>query len=309
MENIIYSLLEATVKIVKDVSLPIYIGVFLSNLSRRGMFEGVAQNSIGRIAVFLRLPRECALSIMLALGDRMAGMGMLMVAKHKNLVSDRELLATNLIAKLPAVLQFFVFSFIPIIMSIFPQGIAAKFLSMYFLAFTLISCSGLVYLRLLNSGQCTATEQLLNTSTVDKSWRNLGLAAGESLWPCLRTLLILAAMTFLALLFSRSGYLEALGSILPIDSRLLPSMLVGMLSMLAGIMAVGAEFQAGAISASQLLPLLFTISILHNIYDLFAASLPRTVAVFGSSLGVKVALSSFVVTQLVMVVMLIFALV
>lgn len=235
-------------------------------------------------------------------------MGMLMVAKHKNLVSDRELVATNLIAKLPAVLQFFVFSFIPIIMSIFPQDIAVKFLSMYFLAFALISCSGLLYLRLLDRGHYTAAEPLLSASAVEKSWRSAGLAARESLWPCLRTLLILAAMTFLALLFSRSGYLEVLGSLLPIDSRLLPSMLVGMLSMLAGIMAVGAEFQTGGLSASQLLPLLFTISILHNIYDLFAASLPRTVAVFGSSLGVKVALSSFVVTQLIMLIMLIFTL-
>lgn len=304
MESIIYSLLKATAKILKDVSLPIYIGILLSNLSRRGMFEGVAQNSLGKLAEFLKLPRECAMSIMLSLGDRMAGMGMLMVAKHKQLISDREIVATNLIAKLPSVLQFFIVSFIPIIMSLFPSAIAIKFLGLYLLSFALISCCGFVYLRSVSSAQHSSVAALDNSKKVDKSWRSLGQAIQESLRPCLRTLSVLAVMTFLALWFSRSGVLETLGSILPIDSRLLPIMMVGMLSMLAGIMAVGAELQAGVIDSSQILPLLFTISILHNIYDLFAASLPRTFAVFGSSLGAKVALISFAVTQAVMLIML-----
>lgn len=304
MESTIYSLLKATAKIVKDVSLPIYIGVFLSNLSRRGMFEGVAQSSLGKLATFLRLPRECAMSIMLSLGDRMAGMGMLMVAKHKNLINEQEIVATNLIAKLPSVLQFFIVSFIPIIMSIFPQAIAVKFLSLYFLAFTLISCCGFVYLRLIGTNNSEVNTNYNESKAIDKSWRSVAQAACESLRPCLRTLAILGVMTFLALLFSRSGALELVGSFLPIDSRLLPIMMVGMLSMLAGIMAVGAEFQAGLIDIAHVLPLLFTISILHNVYDLFAGSLPRTFAVFGSSIGMKVALIGFVVTQTVMLIML-----
>lgn len=304
MENVIYSLFKTTAKIVKDVSLPIYIGIFLANLSRLGMFDDVAQSSLGKIARFLKLPKECALAIMLSLGDRMAGMGMLMLAKHKQLVSDQEIVATNLIAKLPSVLQFFIVSFIPIIMNIFPYDIATRFLSLYFLSFATISCCGLVYLRLVNNQPSILPEEIVSEQIRNKSWHMVWQAAKDSWRPCLRTISILAGMTFLALLLSRSGAIETLGSTLPIDSRLLPIMMVGMLSMLAGILAVGTEFQSGVIGSAQVLPLLFTISILHNIYDLFASSIPRTFAVFGSSLGIKVALSSFGVTQTIMVIIL-----
>lgn len=303
MDNIVISLLQATLKIVRDVSLPIYIGVLLSNLSRRGMFEGVAQNSLGRLAALLQLPIECALSIMLSLGDRMAGMGMLMVAKNKHLVNDQEIIAANLIAKLPSVLQFFIVSFIPIIMSLFPRRIGITFLILYFLSFAIISLCGFIYLRLIVRTKIVADEQTLGVKQVEKSWRVLGLAAKESLLPCTRSLLILGSMTFAALLVSRLGALEALGAYLPVDSKLLPIAMVGMLSALAGIMAVGAELQAGTIDTQTVLPLLFAISILHNIYDIFTNSIPRTFAVFGSSLGIKVALSSFVITQTVMLIM------
>lgn len=303
MDKMIISLLQATLKIVKDVSLPIYIGILLSNLSRRGMFEGVAQNSLGKLAELLGLPKECAMSIMLSLGDRMAGMGMLMVAKNKNLVNDQEIIAANLIAKLPSVLQFFIVSFIPIIMSLFPRRVGVTFLVLYFLSFAIISLCGFIYLRLIDRTKIAESEQLAAGKKVERSWRVFGIAAKESLAPCARSLLILGTMTFAALLVSRLGALEALGSYLPVDSKLLPIAMVGMLSALAGIMAVGAELQAGTIDVQTVLPLLFAISILHNIYDIFTNSIPRTFAVFGSSLGIKVAMSSFAVTQTVMLLM------
>lgn len=303
MENMIITLLKATFKIITDVSLPIYIGILLSNLSRRGMFEGLAQNSLGRVAAFLQMPRECAMAIMLSLGDRMAGMGMLMVAKHKNLINDQQIVAVNLISKLPSVIQFFVVSFVPIIINLFPRDIAVEFLVLYLLAFTIISWCGFIYLRFINKIQIAYPEISPLPKKIERSWQVVWLSAKESLPPCLRSLSILGTMTFAALFFSRYGALDILGKFLPVDANLLPIAMVGMLSMLAGIMAVGAELQAGTIDIQIVLPLLFAISILHNIYDLFTNSIPRTFAVFGSSLGIKVALSSFVVTQTVMLIM------
>lgn len=68
----------------------------------------------------------------------------------------------------------------------------------------------------------------------------------------------------------------------------------------AGMAALGGAFREGDIPPAMVVPLLLSTSLLHNFYDLFASSIPRTAAIFGRRLGVKVALWSFGITQAVM---------
>ncbi|HMM22522.1 MAG TPA: hypothetical protein PKA10_17505, partial [Selenomonadales bacterium] len=94
---------------------------------------------------------------------------------------------------------------------------------------------------------------------------------------------------------------------LGLDAAAVPLAGAGMVSMVGGVAAVGAAAREGALAPSGVVPLLLLISILHNCYDLFASSLPRTIGVFGRRLGVKVALASFAVTQAVMLIALLAA--
>lgn len=70
-----------------------------------------------------------------------------------------------------------------------------------------------------------------------------------------------------------------------------------MIRLLGGLAAAAAATNAGLLQASQLIPVLLTMALLHNTYDLFVGSLPRHFAVFGKSAGWKIALAGFAITQ------------
>lgn len=302
----------ATVDVMISVLPSVYIGLFLAAfIGRRGI--GGGRRLLPVITAVSGLPPACALSVLLAMGDRTAGMAAVAMAREQAGLTDREVVAANLVAKAPSVLQFFVFSFIPIMTAIYPLSIAIRFLAIYFVAFASISLLGVVYAR---SGRrvvrtCPAAGRAASDGV---SWRAAaGAALVETSRPFLSMALWMAGMSFIAMLFIKAGWLQRLTDYLPalsglgLDAGVLSLAGAGLVSMIGGVAAVGAALRDGAVPSVMVVPLLLTISLLHNFYDLFASSLPRAVGVFGHRLGVRVALTGFVVTQAVMLTALILA--
>lgn len=309
MSGLIAAAAGATAGVLTSVLPSLYIGLFLAGLLARRGFAG-GRRLLAAVTRLTGLPPACALSVVLAAGDRTAGMAAVAVARERAALTDGEVIAANLVAKAPSVLQFFVFSFIPIMVALYPPAIAARSLAVYFAAFLLISLAGVLYARLISRGlpaDCPAP-----AATVAVSWRAAAQAALTASWhPFLSMAVWMAAMTFAAMLLIKAGWLERLAAHLPLlaglglDAALLPLAGAGLVSMIGGVAAIGAALRDGAVPAPAVVPLLLTVSLLHNIYDLFVSSLPRAVGVFGRRLGVRVALAGFAVTQSVMLLMLI----
>lgn len=304
MENFTATL-WATLKVLKEVALPIYLGLVLATLSSLGAFDNIGRNSLAKIAALTGIHPQCAAAVILSFGDRMAGMTVLSSAKRELSVSDNEIIAANMVSKAPSVIQFFLFSFLPVVLSLFPTILAIRFLLLYFLSFLLISLLGVIYAR--NTQHTPSDTQTLAVKPPRKitGGKLYVQALSKPLYPFARMMLVMGCMAFIALLLTRSGLLNKLTEFLPIDANLLPIAGVGLISMLTGMISVGSALQEGLIGEPVVVSFLFILSMLHNTFDLFSASLPRAIAVFGSSLGTKVALTGFAVTQTVMLIMLI----
>ncbi len=300
----------ATFDIMKNVIPSLFIGLFLANISTCSGVAARGQRFIPLIARITGLPTACALSVVLAIGDRTAGMAAVAQARTLAGISDKEVIAANLVAKAPSVLQFFLFSFIPIMAAMYPKEIAVRFLSVYFLASVVISLLGVGWARLIRpSSPQSCQPAAAATGSAFGGWKTAAAALKETWRPLLAMSGWMAGMSFVVMLFIKTGVLNRLTEQLPLlarlglDGSILSLAGVGLVSMLGGVAAVGAALRDGALPAHSVVPLLLTISLLHNIYDLFVGSLPRNVAVYGHRLGVKTALAGFAVTQAVMVVM------
>ncbi|MDR3589018.1 MAG: hypothetical protein P4N41_05095 [Negativicutes bacterium] len=298
----------ATFDIMKNVIPSLLLGLFLANISTSSGVAAKGQRFIPLITKITGLPTACALSVVLALGDRTAGMAAVAQARNLAVIGDREVIAANLVAKAPSVLQFFLFSFIPIMAAMYPKDIAVRFLTVYFLSFAFISLLGIGWALLIRR---SSTETCQPTAVAEGAsfggWRTVAKALGETWRPLLAVSTWMAGMSFVVMLFIKTGYLNRLTEQLPllarlgIDGSILSLAGAGLVSMLGGVAAVGAALRDGALPAQSVVPLLFTISLLHNIYDFFIGSLPRNIAVYGHRLGLKSALVGFIVTQAVMV--------
>ncbi len=298
----------ATADILVSVLPSLYVGLFIAGLfaSRGGVIGG--RRMLPAVARLTGLPPACALSVVLATGDRTAGMAAVALAREQAALTDGEVLAANLVAKAPSVLQFFVFSFIPIMAALYPPAVAVRFLLVYFAAFTVISLLGMAYARLISGGRGGGCPPVAARPAM--SWPAAARAAAAASWrPFLDMAAWMAAMSFVAMVFIKAGYLQRLADYLPLlaglglDAGLLSLAGTGLVSMIGGVAAVGAALRDGAVPAAAVVPLLLAVSMLHNLYDLFASSLPRAIGVFGRRLGIKVALASFAVTQAVMLTM------
>lgn len=308
--NELVSAAWATADIMKSVLPSLYVGLFFAGLfaNRGGVIGG--RRLLPAVARLTGLPPACALSVVLAAGDRTAGMAAVALAKERVGLSDGEVIAANLVAKAPSAVQFFVFSFIPIMAALYPPGVAVRFLAVYFATFVIISLTGIVYARLLSGGRTGSCPAPAGKPVM--GWPEAVRAAAAGSWrPFASMAAWMAAMSYVAMFFIKTGYLQRLTDYLPllarlgIDAGLLSLAGTGLVSMIGGVAAVGAALRDGAVPAAAVVPLLLTVSMLHNFYDLFASSLPRAVGVFGRRLGIRVAAAGFVVTQAVMLLMLV----
>ncbi|MDR3566139.1 MAG: hypothetical protein P4N59_32515 [Negativicutes bacterium] len=310
MTEMIAAALLATFAVMKTVVPSLALGLFLANLSVHGDFAARGRRFIPLITRLTGLPAACALSVILAVGDRTAGMAAVAQARTLAGLSDREVIAANLVAKAPSVLQFFLFSFIPVMVALYPRPIAIRFLTVYFLAFVIISLVGIGYARLIGRRQDCAPPAVTAAVEAEGGWQAVATAATEVWRPLLTMSWWMAGMSFAVMLLIQTGYLDRLTDHLPLlarlglDANMLSLAGVGLVSMMGGVAAAGAALQAGALPSGSVVPLLLTISVLHNLYDLFAAALPRYMAIFGHRLGLKVSLAGFAVTQAVMLAML-----
>lgn len=308
ISNAILDTVLATVELMKSVLPSVYLGLFLANLSTSGRLAEKGRFWVPLIVKITGLSAVSAISVILALGDRTAGMAALAAARKQAGLTDGEIIAANLVAKLPSVLQFFVFSFIPIMTSLYPGDVASRFLAFYFLSFTVISLSGIVGTRVFAGQQQQETfAAAAPAAGLAVSWTRAVRTAARRAWRSFMAVALwMAGLSFAAMLFIKTGVLNGLSGYLPlaaygVSANVLPVIGAGLISMLGGMAALGGALREGSIPSAAVVPLLLTISLLHNCYDLFASSLPRTVAIFGRTLGIKVAFWSFGVTQVVMV--------
>lgn len=297
-----------TVKLMKSVLPSVYIGLFLASLSASEKFSGKGRSLVPVVMRVTGLSAASALSILLSAGDRTAGMAALASAQKNERLQDGEIIAANLIAKVPSVLQFFTFSFIPIMMSLYPRDIAVRFLAVYFAAFFFISAAGVFGARvIIRQQQVFPVAARLEVRPVISWTTAVKQAVFQSGSVFIPISLWMAGLSFIAMLFIKAGLLNGLSNYLPladygVNANVIPAVGAGLVSMLGGMAALGGAFREGAVPAPMVVPLLLATSLLHNCYDLFASSLPRTLAIFGKRLGLKVSLWSFGVTQTVMLV-------
>jgi hypothetical protein len=301
MDNL-YSAFTAAAAMMVKVIPSLLTGLFLSNLLTVRKIPDALLGVLPVISKYSKLPPLAVLSVLLSVGDRTAGMAVLETVRRQVDLTNTQMLAAVLAAKAPSVLQFFLFQFIPITLALFPRDAALRFLGMYFAVFVMISLAGLLLSRSYpyrgNAGGGAGPAGTLP----DITW---GQAAVLSLRRSLRSLIHMAGwmfiMSFAVMLFIKSGVLWNAVHQLPfIDVKLLPVFAAGLISMVGGVAAAGTAYAEGYVTAAGIAPLLFVISILHNVYDLFSAALPRYTAVYGRRLGVQLAVYSFLITQAVM---------
>lgn len=311
MTELLTTTFWATYDLMKSMVPSLYCGLFMAHISLHSPIAQKGERVLPFIARVTGLPPACAFSIILAAGDRTASMAAVAMVRTQADLTDQEVLAANFVAKAPSVLQFFLFSFIPVMVSVYPFSVAVHFLSVYFLAFMSISLGGIIYARLIRrQGQIYCADRMPKDESGKGSWRQAVQAAAVKSWrPLISMAGPMAAMSFAAILFIKTGYLNRLTDYLPflttigLDGQTLSLAGIGLVSMLGGVAATGAALNNGVLPVAQVVPLLLAISLLHNVYDLFSASVPRYMAVFGHRLGLKVALVSFGVTQAVMLTM------
>lgn len=307
MSNILVETIFATVDLMRTVLPSVYLGLFLANLSTNGNFVEKGRFWVPIVMKITGLSAASAISIILSIGDRTAGMAALAEARKHAGLKDGEIITANLIAKVPSVLQFFIFSFIPIMTSLYPKEIAARFLIIYFSSFLVISSVGVLGTRIVaQKEQQVSLGVAASEAGVFVPWTRFAKDAAWRAWRSFTAVsLWMAGLSFVAMVFIKTGVLNGLSGYLPlaaygVNANVLPAVGAGLISMLGGMAALGGAFREGAIPPAMVVPLLLSTSLLHNFYDLFASSIPRTAAIFGRRLGVKVALWSFGVTQAVM---------
>ncbi|SMC35642.1 hypothetical protein [Sporomusa malonica] len=302
---------------VLEKALPsIFIGLFLANLMSNGGGSTRANQLLPLVERLTGLPRTAVLVMLLSLADRTAGMVALEAARKQFDLADRQVIAINLAAKAPAVTQFFIFSFIPLMVALFPRSAAIRFLAGYFAAFIMISIIGVVLLKLWSDRRLDNGAAKDSGDTGDSLGTCLHAvehAFRQTLQPFIRIAVWMFSMSAIVMLLVKSGALLVFADVLSLSGGLIgvnviPLIGAGLISMIGGVAAVGAAWQEGILDPENIVPLLFLISIAHNIYDLFASSLPRTIAVFGRNLGVKVGIAGFFVTEGVMLLFFILAL-
>lgn len=305
----IFAAALATAVVMKSVLPSVYIGLFLANICAISNLAEKWQKFTPFIMKITGLSAASAVSTILSISDRTAGMAALAMARKQVGLRDEEIIAANLVAKAPSVIQFFVFSFIPIMVSMYPQVIVVHFLTVYFLAFMMISLVGVLQARLLLPKRLLPRERTRHSAAFHVSWHVALKQAVSQTWrPFITMSYWMAGMSFVAMLLIKAGVLNGLVDYLPFaasgfDTNVIPVVGAGLVSMLGGVAAVGVAFNEGTIPANAIVPLLLSVSLLHNCYDMVASSMPRTVAIFGKRLGLKVGLWSFGVTQVVMVTM------
>lgn len=308
ISNIFVETFLTTVELMKRVLPSVYLGLFLASLSAGEKFSGKGRRWVPVVMRITGLSAASAISVLLSAGDRTAGMAALAAAQKQEGLPDREVIAANLIAKMPSVLQFFVFSFIPIMLSLYPRDIAVRFLTVYFAAFLVISAAGVAGARIIMPQQREFSAAVGPEARSFISWslavrkavlQSWGAFVPVSFW--------MTGLSFIAMLLIKTGLLNSLSNYFPlaaygVNANVVPAIGAGLISMLGGMAALGGAFREGAVSTSMVVPLLLATSLLHNCYDLFASSMPRTLAIFGKRLGIKVSLWSFGVTQAVMLI-------
>ena len=298
----------ATYEIMKNVLPSLFIGLFLANVFNQGHIIFGGRHFIPLVTKMTGMPAACIFSVLLATVDRNAGMAAVAQAKEQEGVTDQEVIAANLAAKAPSSLQFFIFSFIPIMLSMYPKEIAVHFLLIYFLALFTISLLGIAYARLISPGLEHGNATIPDQERKNKAWFKIVKISIVRTWrPFVSMSMWMMGMSFVSMVAIKTGYLNRLTDFLPllttdnIDGIVLSLACTGFVSMIGGMAAVGAALHDGVISINIVVPLLLTIYMLHCCYDLLFGDLPRYIAIFGHRLGIKVALSGFIVTQIVMV--------
>lgn len=296
------------------MALPsIFVGLFLANLFATYRFSAKADKLLLAVERLTGLPNSVLLVLFLSIFDRTAGMAALEAARRQDGLSNIQVIAINLTAKAPSTAQFFVFSFIPLVVSLFPYKAAAGFLLGYFWAFLVISLIGLLLLK----GRPYRCQSKARAEAIGEecgSWLEKGTAAlKHTLRPFIRIALWMLTMSVIVMLIINSGILSILSNLTTIgggffDPNAIALMGAGLISMAGGVAAVGAAWQEGLLARESIVPLLFLMSISHNLYDLFSSSLPRTISVYGKDLGLKVGITGFIITQLVMIAFLMLAL-
>ncbi len=302
----------AAFSVMKGVLLSLYIGLFLGNICG---FTGVSdrwRNLVPFITRITGLSPVSSTSVILSFGDRTAGMAALAAARKRCALSDREIIAANLVAKAPSVVQSFVFSFIPVMLPLYPKNIVIHFLIIYFLAFSAITGIGIVFARLLpGRDDLSLMPEGLESVRIISWFPAIRQAVNDTWQPFINMTCWMTGMSFAVMLLIKTGLLTRLAADLPsingLDANSAAIVGAGIVSMLGGVAAAGTAFNEGTISPGIIVPLLLSVSLVHNCYDLFVSSLPRTIGIFGKSLGLKIALWSFIITQAVMAVATVFA--
>jgi len=308
MGQVAFSAFLTTVEVMKKALPSVFFGLYLANLATLSNFLHRAGKYTPIISKVTGLSLAAAGSVIVSIGDRTAGMSVLAMVRERSALTEKEIVAANLVAKAPSVLQFFVFSFIPIMFSLYPSNIAIRFLAIYFLAFLLISLIGVIYAKWLPGGKLEQVCRTTGGAAKPINWEVVKQAAADT-WPrFIRVACWMSGMSFLSMMLIKSGLLNGMlfslsGGGWVVDGSVLSLAGLGMISMVGGAAAAGAAFSAGTIGEGVIVPLLLSMSVLHNCYDLLASSIPRYVGIFGRKTGIKLALSGFVVTQIVMILM------
>ncbi|HMM20106.1 MAG TPA: hypothetical protein PKA10_05150, partial [Selenomonadales bacterium] len=208
MEGIVAAA-RATAAVLASVLPSLYMGLFLASFANHSNLAGKSRRFLPLITRITGLPPVCALSVVLALGDRTAGMAAVAGARASAGLSDGEVIAANLVAKAPSVTQFFVFSFIPMMTALYPAAIAVKFLVLYFSAFSVMSLGGILYARFLPFRRRELSAAAPAAAGTGLGWRESARrAAAESLRPLMGMAGWMAGMSFLAMVLINSDLLS-----------------------------------------------------------------------------------------------------
>ncbi|MFP3910288.1 MAG: hypothetical protein ACOC5L_01165 [Halobacteriota archaeon] len=296
-----------------ELILPfLFLGFFIANLIKLSPYLKYIGKPMSYLNSASRLPARCSPALTMFFLNNWSGLGILSDFKQNKLLNDKEVFVAVLVGQFPKGMRTIIFFMGPVTLSVLGVFLGGILLSLELSIYLGIAVIGMIAGRLILNPESDINPGVGNNPNTfvfensDKGWKEkLKEALIQSLREFKRIVIVLVPTVLVILILLDLGFqefsIEVFKSILDIAN--LPSSSVTVLiasiaSQMAAVSAVGTLIAKNIITPAQSLLLLFIARALHLGIGCFKTGLPINVALFGSSLGLKVTLAVYSLVEL-----------
>ncbi len=288
------------VRVVPVIAIGIFVTSFAVNIGLMRKFEVL----IKPISSKANISALSALAVVTCMFSTTAGYSMLAEGLDKNIVSERELIATTLISSFPSILSHLFTFFLPVVIPILGLTTGSIYVYLVGLGAFLKSCIGIILARLWLKDTDTSpfkatipgddlhhvrapTVVVANKSALSKSAKSTYKMLKRILPAMFITLLLVSVAMELDLFDSFSTFLEPLTIILGVESEVVLITATRIVNTYSGLILAGSLLNRGVISTKGVIIALLLGNVVSFSARFVKHSLPLHVSLFGPRLAGK----------------------